>query len=206
MNGTDPKRRDKQRLVDQGLRREVLELVDDSDTRIPYERYSKGVDVSDFEYGLQYKGLCAACPEHEKRFSCPPYSPSFPEHIGKAQRAWVVCVRFPGEYFARLASDTDYLTRFFKKAGGLLADVLLDYRTKGYTIAGSGPCLACKQCAAEAGLSTCSQPDKQIYSLESLGVNVAALCKKAFDLDLEWSSDGRPAGHVCAVGAVFSSD
>ncbi len=96
LNGTDPKRRDKQRLVDQGLRREVLELVDDSDTRIPYERYSKGVDVSDFEYGLQYKGLCAACPEHEKRFSCPPYSPSFPEHIGKAQRAWVVCVRFPG--------------------------------------------------------------------------------------------------------------
>ena len=70
-------------------------------------------------------------------------------------------------------------------------------------MAGSGPCLACEPCAAEAGLEECSQPDKQIYSLESLGVNVAALCKKALDLDLEWSSDGRPADHVCAVGAVF---
>ena len=57
-----------------------------------------------------------------------------------------------------------------------------------------------------AGPEACSNPDKRIYSLESLGVNVADLCKKAFDLDLEWTSDGRTAGHVCAVGAVFFSD
>ena len=41
------------------------------------------------------------------------------------------------------------------------------------------------------------------YSLESLGVNVAHLCKKAFDLDLEWASDGLAPGHVCTAG-VYS--
>ena len=116
MSGTHPEGPKGGRPFDQDLKKEALELVDGSETRIPYERYSCGVNVADFEYGLHYKGLCAACPEHGKRFSCPPYSPFFPEYIGKAHRAWVVCVRFPGEYFARLASDKDYLTRFFKKA------------------------------------------------------------------------------------------
>jgi len=192
-------------LSGRDLKKETLELVDDSGANITYERYASSVDVSDFESGMQYKGLCTACPEHGKRLSCPPYSPSFPEYIGKAQRARVVCVRFPHEYFGRLAIDKNYLTRFFRKAGSLLADILLDYRSKGYVIAGSGPCLACERCAGDAGLEACSKPDKRIYSLESLGVNVADLCKKAFDLDLEWSSDGRTAGHVCAVGAVFFS-
>jgi predicted metal-binding protein len=206
LSGTDPKGRKEHGRSDRDLKKEMLELVDDSGANITYERYTNSVDVSDFECAIQYKELCAACPEHGKRLSCPPFSPSFPEHVGKAQRARVICVRFPREYFSHLASDKDYLTRFFRKAGSLLADILLDYRAKGYVIAGSGPCLACERCASDAGLETCSKPDKQIYSLESLGVNVAALCKKAFDLDLEWSSDGRAADHVCAVGAVFFSD
>lgn len=205
MSGTGSTERKGGRAIDQGLRKEALELADG--TGILYERYTNSINISDFEYGLEYKDLCAACPEHGKRLSCPPHSPSFPEHVGGARRARVICVRFPRAYFAHLTSEEDYLTRFFRKAGGLLTDVLLGYRAKGHIIAGSGPCLACEKCAAEASHgSSCAKPDRQIYSLESLGVNVAALCKKAFDLDLEWSSGGLPAGHVCAVGAVFFSD
>jgi predicted metal-binding protein len=185
------------------LKREELELVDDSGNRIAYERYTNSVPLADFVYGLQYKDLCGACPEHGKRLSCPPHSPFFPDYIGKAREALVICVRFPGESFPNLGPDKDALTRYFRQAGGVLVDILLDYRSKGYVIAGSGPCLACAQCAAKKGLKVCSKPDRQIYSLESLGVNVAHLCKKAFDLDLEWTSDGLAPGHVCTVGAVF---
>lgn len=185
------------------MKKETLEHIDESGARIAYERYSTEMKVSDLVYALEYKKLCEACPEHGKRLSCPPYSPFFPDYLGPAQRATVVCVRFPGDYFAHLSSQKDYLTRFFRKAGSLLIAELLGFRAEGRIIAGSGPCLACEPCAAESGLKACLQPDKRIYSLESLGVNVADLCRKAFDLDLEWASEGRVANHVCAVGAAF---
>lgn len=191
------------KLGDRNVKKEIRELIDDSGVPIRYERYSVEADVTDFEYGLRYKGLCEACPEYGKRFSCPPRSPFFPEYIGEARKAVVVCVRFPREFFADLAGEKDFLARFFGKAGKLVVDTLLQYRAEGRVVAGSGPCLACARCAAEAGLDACSQPDKRIFSLESLGVNVALLCKTVFGLDLEWSSDNRPAEHVCAVGAAF---
>jgi predicted metal-binding protein len=181
----------------------LIETVDESGKSVFYEKYTAITGVSDFEWGPRYKGFCEACPEFGKRFSCPPHSPFFLEYVGEARKAIVICVRFPGEQFSHLSGKADYLTRFFKKAGKVLADVLLGYRSRGHMIAGSGPCLACERCGAETGLEACPNPGKQIYSLESLGVNVAGLCKKALDLDLEWGTDGRPAGHVCAVGAVF---
>lgn len=192
--------------IDGDFRKELFEIIDESGKSVQYEKYEATLSISDFEWGVQYKDLCKACPEYGKRFSCPPHSPFFPEQKGEAHRAIVICVRFPGEYFSNLSTEKDYLTRFFRKAGKVLVEVLLGYRSKGHVIAGSGPCLACEPCAAQEGLEKCLKPDKQIYSLESLGVNVAALCKRAFNLDLEWGADGRPAGHVCAIGAVFLSD
>ncbi len=187
----------------QGQELETPDHIDDSGKRIPYERYVRVVSLARIDYGHQYKHLCEACPEYGKRFSCPPHSPFFPQYVDSARWAKVICVRFQQKHFGHLASHKKHLTHFFRKAGRVLVDALVEYRKQGYVIAGSGPCLACEQCAAEAGQECCSRPDGPIYSLESLGVNVAHLCKEAFGLDLEWSSVGGQAGHVCAVGAVF---
>ena len=70
-------------------------------------------------------------------------------------------------------------------------------------MAGCGACFACEECSAEIGEESCKLPDKRIYSLESLGVNVTALVKKCFDLDFEWTVDEHAADFVCGVGAVF---
>ena len=169
-----------------------------------YERLENVVSLTRIDHGEGYKRLCEACPEHGKRFSCPPHSPSFPLYVGSAQWARVICLRFERKHFGQLASADAYLTDFFRKAGKKLTDELLVYRKMGYVIAGSGPCLLCEPCAAEIGRAHCSEPDGPIYSLESMGVNVADLCKKAFDIDLEWHSEDRQEGHVCVVGAVFS--
>jgi predicted metal-binding protein len=77
------------------------------------------------------------------------------------------------------------------------------YRNEGKVVAGSGPCLACERCSLETGESACSQPEKKIYSLESLGVNVVGLLKKVFSIDLEWDSEEEKAPTACSVGAVF---
>lgn len=180
-----------------------MELIDEPGRRIAYERYVSVVSLTTFEYGDRYKRLCEPCPEYGKRFSCPPHSPYFPQFVEGMHRARVICVRFHARDFGHLASDEKYLTHFFRKAGKVLVGSLLEFRKKGRVIAGSGPCLLCEQCAAEEGRKQCSRPDGPLYSLESLGVNVSDLCKKAFGMDLEWHSEGHRERHVCAVGAVF---
>lgn len=85
----------------------------------------------------------------------------------------------------------------------LLVGELMEKRGAGYTIAGSGACLVCGPCAGESGATECRFPDKRIYSLESMGVNVVSLTEKAFGIKLEWSDDTHTASHVSTIGAMF---
>ena len=185
------------------MKKETLELVEETGKHIAYERFESIVSLTRFEYGDRYKHLCEPCPEYGKRFSCPPHSPYFPEFVASARKARVICIRFDARHFGHLASDEKWLTDFFRRAGKALVGSLLQSRKKGRVIAGSGPCLLCEKCAAETGGTKCARPGGPVYSLESLGVNVADLCRKAFGIDLEWHSESRKERHVCAVGAVF---
>ena len=85
----------------------------------------------------------------------------------------------------------------------MLVVELLAKRGEGHVVAGSGPCLACEPCSLAEDDVMCRYPDKRVYSLESLGVDVAALVGSCFDFDLEWSDDEKKPGRVCAVGAFF---
>ena len=88
-------------------------------------------------------------------------------------------------------------------ARSILTTELFKHREQGYTIAGSGTCVACEKCVIEDGDQRCKRPGERIYSLESLGVNVISLVKKCFNIDLDWNSDVITADFVSAVGAVF---
>jgi predicted metal-binding protein len=183
-------------------KKEILNYVSQSGKTLQFECYRRVVALSDFECGLEIKAQCEGCPNHGRNFSCPPYSPFFLDYRGNAHRVLVICIRLSKEYFDGATSQEKY-HQCFKEAGHILRDELYEYQKTGKTIAGSGPCLACKKCAWETGSDECRYPEKRIYSLESLGVNVISLLKNAFDLDLEWDSNGEIASYVCAVGAVF---
>jgi hypothetical protein len=55
----------------------------------------------------------------------------------------------------------------------------------------------------QAGSLSCAKPEERIYSLESTGVDVVALVRTCFGLELEWTREGREPEFVSAVGAVF---
>jgi predicted metal-binding protein len=183
-------------------KKEILNCVSQSGKAMQLERYRRVMVLSDFECGLEIKAQCEGCPNHGRNFACPPHSPFFLDYKGNANRALVICIRLSKEFFDGATSQEKY-HQCFEEAGHILRDELLQYRKTGNTIAGSGPCLVCEKCAWETGNDECRFPEKRIYSLESLGVNVVSLLKKAFDLDLEWDSNGEIASCVCAVGAVF---
>ncbi len=187
------------------LKIDVLEHVDDAGMAYYIEKFERLFPVNKIDHDDSYKMSCEACKKYGNNLACPPYSPSFPDYVGNAKTARVICLRLPQEYFNHLVSEERYRT-CFGKARNLLVDILQDYRKEGHTVAGSGPCLACERCAVEHRSEKCRNPDKMIYSLESLGTNLITLVKKCFDIELEWSSDERYADFVCAVGAVFYKD
>lgn len=167
-----------------------------------YQHLEADVPVQSIAYGHDREAACGTCPNLGKNLSCPPFSPSFPDYIKDARRAQVICVRLPAACFVQHPAEMRSRVGF-TEAGKILRRELLHFRGQGRLVAGSGECRVCDPCAAAQGGLHCHHPDEQMYSLESLGVDVADLVRHCFNLELEWDRQDRRAQFISAVGAVF---
>ena len=183
----------------------VKEYNNASGATLYYEQYETIIPISSFDYAEKYKIACEACHKFGKNFACPPHSPYFPDYLKTQRYAKVLCIRMPQEYFKDVIQEKIY-KKCFRTARSILVKKLLSYRQQGYSIAGSGFCLACDVCAVEDGAAKCNKPRKKIYSLESLGVNLSSLTSSCFGFDLEWSANEQASDFVCSLGAVFTND
>jgi predicted metal-binding protein len=166
------------------------------------ERYESKLLLDEIDYDERARACCAGCEMYGKNLACPPHSPDLREYAANARSARIICYRVAIEYFRAATVEEGYCAAF-AKARDLLVGELLEYRSEGKTVAGCGPCKACRHCALENGNDACSHPSKRIYSLESLGVNLIALSEKVFNIKLEWSDGKSAAAYVSAIGAVF---
>ena len=183
----------------------VKEYNDASGATLYYEQYETIIPIFSFDHAEKYKVACEACHKFGKNFACPPHSPYFPNYLEKQSYAKVLCVRMPQEYFKDVIQEKIY-RECFRTARRILVEKLLSYRNQGYLVAGSGFCLACDVCAVEEGEEKCIKPNKKVYSLESIGVNLTTLTKSCFGFELEWSADEQTSDFVCSLGAVFVNE
>lgn len=181
---------------------EIRETSDSKGRELLYERHESIIPVTRIDHKSTNKIACEACHKFGQNLACPPYSPNFENYLEGMCFARVICIRMPMEYF-RNNKPEDLYQECFKAAKTVLDKDLLEYRKQGHIIAGSGYCHACRKCIAEQGGTKCIKPEKLIYSLESLGVNLTGLTRSAFNFDLEWSAMDHTADFVCAIGAVF---
>jgi predicted metal-binding protein len=184
------------------IKAEVIKYSDEWGVLLYVERLENKLKVSDMEFSQRNKKNCEACKRYGANLACPPYSPYFPEYIKDNVKARVICYRTPLEQFRSVIIEECYHAAF-KKVSCLLSMELLACRNTGELIAGSGACQSCSHCAIEQGETHCRTLDRQIFSLESLGVNVVSLSEKAFGIKLEWSGEGHTASYVSALGATF---
>jgi len=180
----------------------VLEYVDETGIAAFYERYEAEIPLSYFDHDKEYKIACETCSKYGNNLACPPFSPTFQDYLGGFEKAKVICIRVPQEYFSHVPSE-ERPRACFRKGRELLIEELLQFRQKGFRIAGSGSCLACQECSAEMGIESCKKPHERVFSLESLGINLVSLTGKCFNISLEWSSSDHFPPFVCAIGAVF---
>lgn len=167
-----------------------------------FERYEAQVPVSRFLYSHEIKRACEGCPNLGYTLSCPPESPYFPDYVSRAAAATVISFRAEIDHFEGETTEAKYHTGF-RAACRLIVEELLAHRAEGRKVLGSGPCRECETCVGAHGGTDCKQPDRMIYSLESLGVNVMELAQTAFGFELDWLQDEAGPGAVSAVGAIF---
>ena len=184
---------------------EFLEYTGTSGNTFFYERYKRIIAVSEFSYSPANKDFCRDCDMHGRNLACPPYSPFFPDYIADAAESLVICIRVPSDRTEHPLLTERYEI-CYREASELLVQELLAYRKLGYIVAGAGACTGCARCAVLNSDSECINPQRRIYSLESMGVNVVDLARRCFNIELEWSSEGYIADFISTIGAVFPAE
>jgi predicted metal-binding protein len=152
----------------------------------------------------KFKELCKnGCRNYNQKYSCPPFSPDFANFTSGYRKMLVVCFRInlkqyePLPFFQRIKASNAILK-------SKMDQELLTFKRAGNKVAGSGSCRFCRVCGAKKNES-CKKPEKRMYSLESLGVDVDDLVKRCFGFPLLWYKiDGNfNPEYTSAVGGVL---
>lgn len=134
----------------------------------------------------KFRTLCdEGCINYNKKWSCPPYSPTFSEFTSKWSNLYVIYIRVETEQFSYIKND--YLK--IKAANSIMksrADKYLRKMANRYgSYISTGSCRLCKPCKCKKGLA-CAHPTEMTYSFESLGIDVSALVDIRFCYPLLW--------------------
>ena len=134
----------------------------------------------------KFNKLCAnGCPNYARKWSCPPFSPSFQEFAAGWDSLFVLYLRIGMDQFAYIKND--YLK--IKAANSILksrADRFLRKMAEQYgRFISTGSCRLCKPCKCKMNAS-CAHPEKMTYSFEALGLDVNALVNRCFQKPLLW--------------------
>lgn len=167
---------------------------------VPVSEYiDRFVDVETF---LE---ACRACPNYDKRWSCPSYDFHVLDFWKKYKTLNLLASNIT---FSEKTLNRTY-TR--EEINHILDEVLIKEKERlslelfkeeekypGSISLSAGSCTRCTVCSREKG-EPCLFPDKMRYSIESLGGNVGLTIEKLMGLHLEWLEEGRLPHHFVLV-------
>jgi len=144
------------------------------------------MDCVHLENRETFRKLCFdGCTNYEKKWSCPPYSPSFYDISHKWDKLFIIYMRIDTDQFIYIKND--YLK--IKAANTILKSrvdkFLRNMAKKWGRYISTGSCRLCKPCKCKSNLP-CAHPDDMAYSFEALGINVDALVNMCFQKPLLW--------------------
>lgn len=159
-----------------------------------------------FEDTERFRNLCAAgCANYNKKWSCPPHSPSFYDYSYKWNKLYVLYMRINTRQFTYIKND--YLK--IKAANSILksrADRFLREMAKKYgRYISTGSCRLCKPCRCKIDMP-CAHPDKMTYSFEALGIDVNALVDMCFQDPLLWYEPQKLPAYASVVCGLLTNE
>lgn len=144
-------------------------------------------ELIQFQNKNYFDSLCKkGCPNFKRKWSCPPYSPTFSEYSKEYTNCILVLLYCDLNQFNYI--KTEYMK--VKASNSILKsrlDSLMRMLENTYTglMISNGSCRLCKPCACKKQLP-CKKPDLRRYSMESLGLNVSHISKTYFNHELLW--------------------
>ena len=152
-----------------------------------------------------FNGLCeTGCPNYNKKWSCPPFSPSFSKFTQKYKYIKVVLLTIRIDQFDNIKNN--YLK--IKAANSILKSrvdkVLRSFISDDIYYISTGSCRLCKPCKCKNGLP-CAHPNLKTYSFEALGINVSDLTADSFGVKLQWYSKNNLPEYTSVVAALIST-
>ena len=163
-------------------------------------------DIGAYCDKMQFDGLCQmGCPNYGIKWSCPPYAPIYDDFSRGCQN---LCVVLLGLNLRELGYiKQDYLK--VKAANSMLKSridrTLRVCRTDREKYISTGSCRLCKPCRKKLNES-CAHPEIRTYSFEALGINVSAMIKDIYNVNLLWYERNLLPLYTCVVGGLLSNE
>lgn len=163
------------------------------------EIYSKFIETKEVESNKElFQKMCKeGCVNYGRKYSCPPFSPSFTT-VSEGYESLLVVL-----FLSTLSQikSTEYnklrIANIVMKSkiDKIMRELEKVNNTKFLS---TGSCRLCKPCGAKVG-KPCKYPDKKRYSLESLGVDCNNLVKNLFEKELLWFKNKKAPEYTCVV-------
>lgn len=154
----------------------------------------------------KFDSLCrTGCPNYGQKWSCPPYAPLYND-FSKQHR--ILCVVLLGLNM----NELDYIKQDYlkiKAANSMLKSrvdkVLRMCVEDGERYISTGSCRLCRTCRKKLG-ETCAHVRLRTYSFEAMGVNVSAMIKDIFDVELLWYKRGTIPMYTCVAAGLLTNN
>jgi len=137
----------------------------------------------------EINGFCERCPKYGQYWSCPPHSFDPIELLSEFKYASVVAIKI---HLDHLDSKTERLEYYNQQKRLLNEQILNSEKMFSESMALiSGNCWICEECTRMKG-EACILPEKQRYSLESLGFKLSDILQELFNEKLQWTKGKTP--------------
>ena len=156
--------------------------------------------------------LCQnGCKNYDKKYSCPPSSPSF-EKLSKCYEYMVInAFKIPYDTLKTEYNSVRMANVVAKSLQRKIFDTTannLKQQNVKHIIIENGSCRLCKICSYQKN-EPCRHPEKMRFSLEATGVDVNDLVIKGFGFPLQWYRKGNKdkfPEYQCVVSGVLTND
>ncbi|MEH2943999.1 DUF2284 domain-containing protein [Lachnospiraceae bacterium KK002] len=157
---------------------------------------------AEYEDKTTFDALCKnGCPNYARKWSCPPFAPSFADFTGHWKNLYVIFMHTELAEFSYIKNS--YLK--VKAANSVLKSRADRFTRRMAELHGSyistGSCRLCKSCKCKGG-APCAHPASMSYSFEALGIDVNQMVTDCFQKPLLWyrkSCAPRYTSVVCGI-------
>lgn len=159
-----------------------------------------------YEDKIKFDNLCkGGCPNYARKWSCPPFSPSFADAALKWENLYILFMHAELSQFSYIKND--YLKvkaannvlksradRFIRKMAGLYGSYI-----------STGSCRLCKPCKCKTDMP-CAHPDLMACSFEALGIDVGRMVCDCFQKQLLWYRRSHLPQYTSAVCGILTNE